>query len=565
MSRLWITLGLMACAQRHPSPSPGTPAEVVQGFGERGGLIQDRDAYGDSATRLVYLDQGWGPAETLWYYHADQGSVLMPYETLVHLEQAGSEARLIAPEHLATFRFLNQHATPNNPDALPVGFARHDDQVGLTCAACHTAQINYRGTAMRIDGAPTGANVTGFFDDIEAALTATLAEPGKLARYATAVGREVADATARLQATLAWFQDYNRVNRSTTVEGFGRIDAVDRIVNQAIRFTSSSANSITPNAPASLPVLWDAPRHDYVQWTGFAPNAGAGSLGRNAGEVLGVYAHVEVKHYETEQAAKAGYPSTVQAENLVSMEDSLRGLQSPQWPQDILGPIDAALAARGAALYDAHCQACHAHIDRDDPARKVTAQIIGIDKVGTDPTAATNLTSAVVPSGILEGALSPDGARYGATMPALVMLKDLDIRILSTRPVAAVRALASAKLAGLEETPKQGDYTAATEADPMAPLRAYKARPLNGAWASAPYLHNGAVPTLWALLSPEAERPATFRVGRLEYDPQHVGFVADGPLEINTALTGNSNRGHTYGTTLPESDRWALIEYLKSL
>ena len=57
-----------------------------------------------------------------------------------------------------------------------------------------------------------------------------------------------------------------------------RTDAIGRIINQAIRFTSDPKNSLEPNAPTSFPLLWDAPRHDYVQWTGFAPNAGAGSL-----------------------------------------------------------------------------------------------------------------------------------------------------------------------------------------------------------------------------------------------------------------------------------------------
>ena len=50
-----------------------------------------------------------------------------------------------------------------------------------------------------------------------------------------------------------------------------------------------------PNAPNSYPLLWDAPRHDYVQWAGFSPNAGPGALGRNSGEVIGVFGRVDVE------------------------------------------------------------------------------------------------------------------------------------------------------------------------------------------------------------------------------------------------------------------------------
>ena len=97
-------------------------------------------------------------------------------------------------------------------------------------------------------------------------------------------------------------------------------------------------------------------------------------------------------------------------------------------------------------------------------------------------------------------------------------------------------------------------------------LATYKARPLNGIWATAPYLHNGSVPNLWALLQPVAQRPARFFVGSREFDPVRVGQVSEqGPSLLDTSLPGNSNRGHLAGTTLPEADKRALLEYLKTL
>lgn len=520
---LWTLVA--ACTSHKPPMEPGTPQEIAQGFAVRGAKVQAQDAYGDHAEKVMYLDQGWGPTESLWYYYADQGSAFMPYEMFVHLEQAATEQLLIHEDFLAKFRFLNQHATPNNPDALPIGFARHQDQVGLTCAACHTGQINYQGTAIRIDGAPAHADIIGFFHAIEASLSATLSDEAKFKRYATtAFGGQGDPQQLRtaLQGSLDWFHSYNTVNTSSTPEGFARLDAIGRIINQAIRFSSGPEHSISPNAPASLPLLWDAPRHDFVQWTGFVPNAGPGALGRNVGEVVGVYAQVEMKHYTTEEEAKKGYASSIEANTLVSLEESLRGLQSPQWPEEVLGKIEQKQAERGAVIYDENCVSCHAHIDRADPKRKVTAMMIGIDQVGTDATSADNLISARVPAGILEGAVSTDGGFYGAEIPALLLLKDLDVRILSTHPEAVVRAVAAEKLAGVEESEKQGNYPKATEANPMAPLRSYKARPLNGVWASSPYLHNGSVPNLYALLLPPDQRPSQFSVGRWEYDPKYV-------------------------------------------
>ena len=57
----------------------------------------------------------------------------------------------------------------------------------------------------------------------------------------------------------------------------------------------------------------------------------------------------------------------------------------------------------------------------------------------------------------------------------------------------------------------------------------YRARPLNGAWATAPYLHNGSVPSLYWLLHPAAERPKKFCMGGArDFDPEHVGLRVDG-------------------------------------
>ena len=107
---------------------------------------------------------------------------------------------------------------------------------------------------------------------------------------------------------------------------------------------------------------------------------------------------------------------------------------------------------------------------------------------------------------------------------------------------------------------------------------AYKVRPLNGVWATPPYLHNGSVPNIYALLSPVVERPKKFYLGNREYDPVNVGYVIDefpSGFEFDTTIRGNSNSGHEFsddrtkqgviGRSLSPDERRALIEYLKTL
>jgi hypothetical protein len=114
---------------------------------------------------------------------------------------------------------------------------------------------------------------------------------------------------------------------------------------------------------------------------------------------------------------------------------------------------------------------------------------------------------------------------------------------------------------------KQGDYDPDTTDNPVASLSAYKARPLNGIWATGPYLHNGSVPTLYDLLLPKKApgdpeggeyRPDEFEVGSREFDPEKVGLKSSGygGFLFNTKgirddtggyTKGNSNAGHEYG------------------
>ena len=113
-----------------------------------------------------------------------------------------------------------------------------------------------------------------------------------------------------------------------------------------------------------------------------------------------------------------------------------------------------------------------------------------------------------------------------------------------------------------------------TEADSTAkPVNAYESRVLQGIWSTAPYLHNGSVPTLAELLKPADQRVAAFKIGP-SYDIQNVGLAVE-QSQFNYTLatadctnlnSGNSRCGHEFGTTtLSADEKKALLEYLKTL
>lgn len=125
-------------------------------------------------------------------------------------------------------------------------------------------------------------------------------------------------------------------------------------------------------------------------------------------------------------------------------------------------------------------------------------------------------------------------------------------------------------------------------------IAGYKPRPLEGVWATPPFLHNGSVPTLYQMLLPPTQRDQRFFVGRRDFDPVHVGYMTqpdaqrnDDGFWLDTSIPGNLNIGHGFaadaatwskhqqdpkanplptgviGPELSDEQRFALVEYLK--
>jgi mono/diheme cytochrome c family protein len=561
----------------------------------------------------------------------------------------------------------------SDPNALPVGLVKDTykgkDFLGFTCAACHTAQLNYKGIGIRIDGGPAGADMDSFLQDLATAVWAARTDSsGGRARFIKKVmdrGHYASeeDVVMDLQNYAQRLSMYNIINHSETRYGYSRLDAFGRIYNRVLEhvitqdelkeqldltvaglvkdgtLTQADVDSIVPqerrggvlsdnqrdhlalrlsrvltlkaqlklnqrfynppDAPVSYPVLWDIPQHDYVQWNGIAANAGLGPIGRNAGEVIGVFGTLDwaeepgtsLSSFISGQGIRSNhisFNSSINVHNLRLIENRLRSLQSPQWPEDVFGKIDPARRDRGDHLFSTYCEACHTRIQRDDPKRRIIAHMSKLSDIGTDEQMARNASTDIGWSGILRNEYvnaGPGDVLINDKAPVAALLTKATLSVVATpedknigeRGYQWAYDLAAGFLSNeIKPSLKHGDYDPDTTADPYASLNSYKARSLNGVWATAPYLHNGSVPTLYDLLLPKQGpkdpangeyRPDTFQVGSREFDPQKVGLKSSGysGFTFDTSRRGNSNAGHTYGTGLDKEQRLDLLEYLKSL
>jgi hypothetical protein len=548
--------------------------------------------YSQTRPPVRYLAQGWTQDDRSRFYTTTQGSQLVPYSWYLALEQPGASTSRFNERSLARYGFLENQDAARNPDRLPLGFVKDGDAdwLGLTCAACHTNEIDFSGNTFRIDGAPALADTWAFLNDLGAALeqTAASSDGERFRRFAMNLRGSALTPAQRtdLYTRLKTFSDgYARFIDSSRTEvpwGHARIDAFGMIFNRATGINLDRwENTKPPNAPVSMPFLWDTHWHDYVQWNASAPNAIAlQRLGRNVGEVLGVFAHVT-----PDSRGLLRVESSARPRQLLDIEHRLSRLRSPEWP---FGGIDRAAAQRGAAVYKQYCVSCHADVPADQRGRPHRITKTPIKVVGTDPLMATNARDRMAVSGPMEGRrvtltgkpldANPKSVELTVAMAMGVILEPKNWR---SRSVNSDLGLFSAMRSDDDSTPPSGSrLTGVADLHRRAQELAeqhkkgteelvYKARPLNGIWATAPYLHNGSVPTLWQMVQPSARR-SQFFVGSREFDPKEVGFRYDGGgTPFDATKPGNLNIGHdSYlprGAEMSDADRWALVEYMKTL
>jgi mono/diheme cytochrome c family protein len=571
--------------------------------------------------QFVWLEQGWRPEVRAAYHHQSQGTATLPipYSWFLALQQPSlspSAGLFRDPAYLEKFGFIPSPPGPGNRDGLPIGFARTtginpltgeandprtglpNEWIGFTCAACHTARIDSGTTRILVDGGPALIDLGGFGKQLATAMLATDVSLTRFPRFARAVlgDRDSPAERARLHSALhktvvEGFVEEFLHDPGGTTEGFGRLDALNRIGNTVFGAGMGIRRNFVPTtAPVAYPHIWDTSWFAWVQYNGSIERP----MVRNAGEAMGVGGMVNYQEGPTPR-----FSSTIPVLDLYGKIEQMlagdtpplpaqrfSGLRSPAWPAAILGPINADLAARGADLYKEICQGCHLPApntpefwtsDRWTPVneageRYLDLHLVPISRVGTDPSQARDMAGRTVLVSPDLGLKRETGTvgnlrRYGYG-DALGQLVALTVDRGYSAHLPPIPTTDYARLNGYRENGIQAKMV-------------YKARPLDGIWATPPYLHNGSVPTLWALLSPRSMRPATFRLGSHAYDARNVGYIDGGGFKLDTSKPGNSNSGHQFdgpagvppasrppgvvGRALSEDERWALIEYLKTL
>jgi len=575
---------------------------------------------------FVRLDQGWTPDQREKYYQTSQGSLIIPYSWFMALEQPGfgNHKPFASEENLLRYDLVPD-SSAFNPDHLPVGVGKetiddlhlsdlgcgappcpagsslHRDWLTYTCAACHTAQINYHGKSLIIEGGRGRWNFNLFNTTLANLLIETRYSPGMFDRFAEKViayekRPDTPEEKVKVRHELDEFIHGPSIvngllgaihNTYPTEEGFGRMDALGRGANGQFA-PLDKRNILVADAPVLIPPLWYTHDYDWVQ----SVAAIAQPLGRNVTESWGVNSAVDM----TNSDPSSRFSSTIPIENMFWMETLISVMKSPKWPEDIFGKVDPEEVALGRYLYEEKvwdsaltpaeeqwcpdaaaadgyqpcpnpnmqnkglCARCHGAVGQvhanENGKRYFQLPMYKLSVIGTDPLDAENFNARQVYTGALK---STFGGRdkVGIGEALLVSTTNIMAREMDLQHIPPEDRL---KVTGF----RKNDF--------RAPL-AYPARPLTGYWATPPYMHNGSIPNLYEVMSPVSERSSTFYTGSEDFDPVKVGYntekfvggfkfetrrtlfetaedsarqLLSGHLRFDRDIPGNSNLGHEF-------------------
>ncbi|KZN53742.1 hypothetical protein N474_19415 [Pseudoalteromonas luteoviolacea CPMOR-2] len=529
------------------------------------------------------------------------------------------------------------------------GLDRRATAVGFTCTACHTGQFTYQNTRYIVDGGPAMTDLGLLTKSLGAAIGQTVLSSklapfdGRFERFARKVLGSNYNVVSKAKLKSALQETVTKLAKGqdtiNVTEGFTRLDALNRIGNKVFADNMDRPENYNPiEAPVNYPHIWTTSWFDWVQYDGSIMQP----LVRNSGEALGVAAFVDMKIPKTLLDQPATFSSSIPMKTLYEIEHwlageyplenyqagqlgNISGLKAPKWPTS-LPNINTTLAAKGKKLYENNCQSCHlppmdspdfwsnhwyhisyendGHIKQTDK-KYLHLTMVKVDKIGTDPAQSEVLAKRTVNT--KELGLNTD---LCVEIDPLQKTEEMQspLQFVNVQDSAAnnfALALGAVVQQTNDQWFKQNYITnsAQTELEGSRPncLRSnagYKARPLNGIWATAPYLHNGSVPNLYSLLSEPTDRPTFVELGGLEFDPINVGItqskhVAQMNVNVNalpanqtedyqggffildTRQAGNFNTGHAFtdnphtpgkiGKKFSHEEKMALIEYLKTL
>ena len=547
---------------------------------------------GTAQNSVAYLSQGpnWTNATRAAFYNQDQGAQMIPYAWLAAIKTPDGKPFLF--DQLQRYGYLPNTFAPAGSN-LPIGFTlagpAGNQVAGMTCAACHTRNIVANNVTYRVDGGPAIVDFQALLVDMVGGVGRVLASDASFNDFATSVLGTGATQAQRDNLKLSVQTWYDRENAMITralpnadLWGLGRLDAVSMIFNRLTGLDLGPAPTylITDNiraadAPVRYPFIWNAPKQDKTQWPGFADNGNdLLGLARNLGEVYGVFgvyhpvksnAFISISNINFLKGNSANFSGLGAVEGLV------KKIGAPRWPF----AVDAQLAAQGKAIFarpaeSGGCAACHG--ERPGATRPIlqATWATPVQDVGTDSRQYAIL-GRDAQSGVLEGGKF---RLVGTPIPKTTTA----FKLLSFSVIGSI-AQHYTSFIGLGAAPQNNAATPSglagafreDAANPPTDTFKYESRVLYGIWATAPYLHNGSVPSLADLLKPAAQRPATFAVGP-NYDTTRVGLAGQQPGAYVRTTTGcdargsgNSRCGHEFGTTLTDAEKAALLEYLKVL
>ncbi|MEM7271372.1 MAG: di-heme-cytochrome C peroxidase [Pseudomonadota bacterium] len=544
------------------------------------------------------------------YHHLSQGSEIFPIRVLRAIEDPQTGKPFM--ENMARFGLLPD---PNRDDGIAVGltlikndFTAGIEMVGITCAACHVAEIRYEGKGVRVDGGPNMFDMQKLYADMFAAAKYTIdnrdarnralerlflqsyEEYGPLApllRPLDLLGKlvnvgvnwdklqarkELADVILKAIQRRDETRDCSQPGVKCT-SGYGRLDAFNGTRNFLLARLSEE-NLVELDAPVKFPPIWGFEDYEWVEWTQNTNSA----MERNFTETLGAGATVELS-----PDAPNRFSSSVPARNMHELEQLAYYLTPPVWPEEVLGLIDDALAARGETIFNRNCAGCHSYGPENYTENGILKlRRFSVNVVGTDPTAALRVACPVPSVGDLDipkrqyssadSRILKDckGVTEGEAFEGWAFAEVVNTAVGAVKDKAyADDNVSAAERAEFEDLDRRGKVEWRDTI--IADGKPYAARPLYGIWAAAPYLHNGSVPTLADLLTPPDDRITRFPLGHRDYDPVRVGYRTDLPkdewlFEVDTEKDdGARNIGHPFGTSLSDNDKEALIEYLKTL
>jgi hypothetical protein len=541
---------------------------------------------------------GLSDSDRTTFYHLSEGGELFPVDLVLALEQetvAADGSVQLRPflDNVERYGLLRDPSRPGNEEGLPVGISlglskeEEVEMIGLNCAACHVGQVQYQGHAVRIDGLGNMVVVNDFLRDIAAETKKTIASPRRLERFWKRLHDMREERRARGKKTGIFDRDEQMVQRIIdmftkrgrlvdaqlktllalpslvrsinfgTDPGFGRLDAfgIGRDELFGPEPNTDAINYTPPTAPVSQPHIWGMEYTGWLQW-GASTNS---VMERNIGQSLGVGTLFERKTFT----------SSVRIDNLHRMEQFAYKITPPEWPVSF-PPIVADKANRGRDLFAQHCAGCHETYTTDGRMR--IYKLFPFSVTGTDPLTAINFEMPVTLS---------DGTSRPFPEAALDLITKIKLKSYEEG------GYTDEQITELEQrNVRQGSLFDPTFRAPMRDngevykdtkgRAVYRAKSLVGIWATAPFLHNGSVPTIFDLLHKAADRPAKFNLGTREYDPVKLGIqtnpakaaLAPGQkvFEFDTTIPGNWNSGHEWDfyPTLNDDDRWAIIEFLKT-